>query len=122
MAKHRPKTSHAADATFPKYSISTVSEMTGVHPQQLRRYEQAQMVTPQRTSGNTRRYSDADVDLIERIQMLADTGVNQTGIEQILALQDALRIAEARAAMAEAQLHQIQQLLLMIMQTIHLKE
>lgn len=119
MAQRRPPPSRSADAKFPKYSISTVAEMTGVHPQQLRRYEQAQMVTPQRTTGNTRRYSDADVDLIARIQTLADTGINQSGIEQMLALQDALQAAEARAVTAETQLHQLQQLFLRFLSSLH---
>lgn len=102
MSKKRQRVIPVTGADQPKYSISAVSELTGVHPQQLRRLEKAGMLAPARSPGGTRRYSDADLAQIERIRDLSDAGVNEAGIEQILALQNALSVSEARAAAAEA--------------------
>jgi MerR family transcriptional regulator/heat shock protein HspR len=102
MPKRRIPRSAPTGRDFPKYSITTVTDMTGVPAQQLRRYEQSGMLTPERTEGGVRRYSDDDVCRVERIRDLAETGANQTGIEQILALQDALAASEQRAQVAEA--------------------
>lgn len=102
MPKKRQRVIPDGGADQPKYSISAVSELTGVHPQQLRRFEKAGMLSPARSDGGTRRYSDADLAQIERIRDLSDAGVNEAGIEQIIALQNALRASEKRAAAAEA--------------------
>ncbi len=102
MPKKRERVIPNGGADQPKYSISVAAELTGVHPQQLRRFEQAGMLSPARSAGGTRRYSDADLAQVARIRDLSDAGVNEAGIEQILALQDALRASQARAAEAEA--------------------
>lgn len=102
MPKKRQRVILNGGAGQPKYSISAVSELTGVHPQQLRRFEKAGMLSPARSDGGTRRYSDADLAQIERLRDLSDAGVNEAGIEQIIALQNALRASEERAAAAEA--------------------
>ncbi len=91
----------------PKYSITTVTEMTGVPPHQLRRMEQAAIIKPARSAGGTRRYSDADVTQIERARDLADAGINQAGIERVLALEDALQAANERTAVAEAEIERL---------------
>jgi MerR family transcriptional regulator, heat shock protein HspR len=96
------------DPHRPKYSITTVAELTGVHPQQLRRWEKAGIVTPERSAKGTRRYSDADLDRIRQILALTETGINQAGVEQILQLQHDLADAESRATQAEAQLRAAQ--------------
>ncbi len=96
------------DPYRPKYSITTVAELTGVHPQQLRRWEKAGIVTPERSTKGTRRYSDADLDRIRQIMALTETGINQAGVEQILRLRQDLAHAESRAKRAEAQLQQQQ--------------
>ncbi len=101
MVKKRSRTIPPGGADQPKYTISVAAELTGTHPQQLRRFEQARLLKPSRSSGGTRRYSDADLAQVARIRDLADAGVNEAGIEQILALQDALRVSESRAAAAE---------------------
>lgn len=101
MPKRRIPRAAPVGRDFPKYSITTVTDMTGVPAQQLRRYEQSGMLTPERTDGGVRRYSDDDVRRVERIRDLAETGANQPGIEQIMALQDALEASERRAAQAE---------------------
>ncbi len=101
MVKKRSRVISPGGAEQPKYAISVAAELTGVHPQQLRRFEQAGLLKPSRSLGGTRRYSDADLAQVARIRDLADAGVNEAGIEQILALQDALQASESRAAAAE---------------------
>jgi len=82
---------------FPRYSISVAAELIGVHPQTLRMYEQKGLVRPQRTAGNTRRYSDADVDRVRLIQRLTtELGLNLAGVEHVLRLEDELRRMRAR--------------------------
>lgn len=70
------------------YAISVAAELTGLDPQTLRLYERRGLLTPARTGGGTRRYSDDDVVRLQRISALAAGGVNIAGIAQILALQD----------------------------------
>lgn len=69
------------------YGISVASELTGVNQQTLRLYEQRGLLTPARTLGGTRRYSDDDLDRVRRITELADTGINLAGIARILDLE-----------------------------------
>ncbi len=102
MPKKRLRVIPPEGADQPKYSITTAAELTGVHPQQLRRFEKAGMLSPARSPGGTRRYSDADLAQVARIRDLSDAGVNEAGIAQILTLQDALQASEVRAAAAEA--------------------
>jgi MerR family transcriptional regulator/heat shock protein HspR len=70
------------------YAISVAAELTGLDPQTLRLYERRGLLTPARTGGGTRRYSDDDVVRLQRISALVAGGVNIAGIAQILALQD----------------------------------
>ncbi len=74
------------DRLFPKYSISVVSILTGVQTYTLRQYDQYGLVSPARTEGKTRRYSDADIELIREIGRLARLGVNYAGIREVLRL------------------------------------
>ena len=69
------------------YGISVAAELTGIDPQTLRLYERRGLLTPARTEGGTRRYSDADMDLLARISGLVAQGINIAGIAQILHLQ-----------------------------------
>ena len=71
------------------YIISVAAELAGVHPQTLRIYEQKGLVRPKRTQGNTRRYSDADVELLRAIQALTqDEGVNLAGVKRIMEMRE----------------------------------
>lgn len=79
-----------ADRNRPLYMISVAAELAGVHPQTLRAYEQKGLVTPQRTSGNTRMYSQADIDRLELINELTSEGINLAGVIRILDLQGRL--------------------------------
>jgi MerR family transcriptional regulator, heat shock protein HspR len=78
------------------YVISVAAELAGVHPQTLRIYERKGLVDPARTSGGSRRYSDADIDQLKRIQDLTNAGLNLAGVERVLALE-----AEVRRLRAE---------------------
>ncbi len=75
----------------PRYMISVAAELVGMHPQTLRIYEQKGLVRPKRTAGNTRLYSDADVERLRLIQQLTtEVGLNLAGVERVLHLQDEL--------------------------------
>ncbi len=78
------------DPNRPLYMISVAAELAGVHPQTLRIYEQKGLVTPQRTSGNTRMYSQADIDQIQLINELTSEGINIAGVIRILDLKGRL--------------------------------
>jgi MerR family transcriptional regulator, heat shock protein HspR len=69
------------------YGISVAAELTGIDPQTLRLYERRGLLTPARTDGGTRRYSDDDLDRLQRITELAAKGINIAGIAQILHLE-----------------------------------
>ena len=73
------------------YVISVFAELAGVHPQTLRNYERNGLLSPQRTSGGSRRFSDADLAAIRRIQDLTNDGVNLEGVKRIMKL-DRLRL------------------------------
>ena len=78
------------DRNRPLYMISVAAELAGVHPQTLRAYEQKGLVTPQRTSGNTLMYSQADIDRLTLINQLTGEGINLAGVIRILDLQGRL--------------------------------
>jgi MerR family transcriptional regulator, heat shock protein HspR len=70
------------------YVISVAAQLAGVHPQTLRIYERRGLLNPKRTSGNSRRYSQRDVDRLQRIQHLTqDEGVNLAGVRIIMELE-----------------------------------
>ncbi len=71
------------------YTISTVSETYGLHPQTLRLYERQGLLRPSRSKGNTRYYSERDMQRLELILTLTrDLGVNLAGVEVILNMRD----------------------------------
>jgi MerR family transcriptional regulator/heat shock protein HspR len=86
------------------YIISVAAELAGVHPQTLRIYERKGLVRPHRTSGNTRRYSEADIDRLRRIQGLTQDGVNLAGAKRVMALEEELQRVRTRVAQLEARL------------------
>lgn len=81
------------------YVISVAAELVGVHPQTLRIYERKGLLEPARTVGGSRRYSQADLDRLERIQELTNEGLNLAGVKRVLELED--RVAELEAELAE---------------------
>lgn len=78
--------------------IGVAAERAGMHPQTLRVYERRGLVHPRRSAGNTRLYSEADIRRLRHIQELSDQGLNLTGIERILQLEQRLERAERRIA------------------------
>ena len=73
----------------PRYMISVAADLVGMHPQTLRIYESKGLIRPKRTGGNTRLYSEADLDRLRLIQRLTtELGLNLAGVEQVLQLQD----------------------------------
>ncbi len=70
------------------YGISVAADLVGMGSQQLRWYETQGLLSPDRTSGGTRRYSDDDLVRLRRIEVLLDAGLNTAGISMVIALQD----------------------------------
>ncbi|MBY8856580.1 MerR family transcriptional regulator [Nocardia sp. CA2R105] len=80
---HRPRPAQAV------YGISVAAELAGMGTHSLRLYEQHGLLTPARSAGGTRRYSDQDLTRLARIATLAGQGVNLAAIARILDLEDA---------------------------------
>lgn len=95
----------------PVFVISVAAELAGMHAQTLRSYDREGLVSPRRTAGGGRRYSQRDIELLQQVQELSqDDGVNRAGIRRIIELEgqvDALRdrlaemTAEVEAMRAE---------------------
>ncbi|MBK4138330.1 heat shock protein transcriptional repressor HspR [Corynebacterium macginleyi] len=85
------------------YVISVAAELSGMHAQTLRTYDRMGLVSPARTRGGGRRYSDRDIELLRKIQALSqDDGVNLAGIKSIIELTEERDQLEAeRDALAE---------------------
>jgi MerR family transcriptional regulator/heat shock protein HspR len=81
------------------YIISVAAELVGVHPQTLRIYERKGLLSPSRTSGNSRRYSASDIRRLQTIQRLTQEGVNLAGVQMVLDMQT--RLEEMRRRMTE---------------------
>jgi MerR family transcriptional regulator/heat shock protein HspR len=88
----------------PRYMISVAADLVGMHPQTLRIYEQKGLVRPRRTAGNTRLYSDIDVERLRLIQRLTtELGLNLAGVERVLHLEDELRRMRRRIERMEVE-------------------
>lgn len=90
------------------YVISIAAELAGVHPQTLRVYERKGLVSPHRTEGNTRRYSERDIARLRKIQELTQEGINLAGVMRIMDLERQLERAEARYQRAVDEIENIQ--------------
>src|SRR3954469_4485794 len=81
----------------PRYMISVAADLVGMHPQTLRIYENKGLIRPKRTAGNTRLYSEHDLDRLRLIQRLTtELGLNLAGVIQVIALEDELNKMRAR--------------------------
>lgn len=83
------------------YIISVAAELTGVHPQTLRVYERKGLIAPARTGGMSRRFSDADLERIRRVQELTNEGLNLAGVARVLELE--AEVERLRASLADYQ-------------------
>ena len=91
----------------PRYMISIAAELVGMHPQTLRIYESKGLLRPKRTAGNTRLYSEADLERLRLIQQLTtELGLNLAGVEHVLRLQDELVRMRRRLDRMEREMRQ----------------
>jgi len=91
----------------PRYMISVAAELVGMHPQTLRVYETKGLVRPRRTPGNTRLYSEVDLERLRLIQRLTtELGLNLAGVETVLRLQDELSRLQARMERLENEMRE----------------
>jgi len=98
MATHRPERARGV------YMISVAAELAGMHPQTLRIYEARGLITPKRSAGRTRLYSEADVERLRRIQELTgEMGMNLAGVERVFALEEELERMRERMRKMEEQ-------------------
>ena len=89
----------------PRYMISVAADLVGMHPQTLRIYEQKGLVRPKRTAGNTRLYSEVDIERLRLIQRLtSEIGLNLAGVERVLHLEDELLQMKRRLERVEAEM------------------
>jgi MerR family transcriptional regulator, heat shock protein HspR len=94
----------ASDRDRALYIISVAAELAGVHPQTLRIYERKGLIEPSRTEGRSRRYSDRDIALLQRIQELTNEGVSLVGVRKILELESELDELRARVGQLQEEL------------------
>ncbi len=95
------------DRDRPRYMISVAADLVRMHPQTLRMYEAKGLVRPKRTPGNTRLYSDADLERLRLIQTLTtELGLNLAGVETVLRLRDEVQRLNARMERLERQLRE----------------
>jgi MerR family transcriptional regulator/heat shock protein HspR len=91
----------------PRYMISVAADLVGMHPQTLRIYEQKGLVRPKRTAGNTRLYSEADLERLRTIQRLTtEFGLNLAGVEFVLRMEDQLQRMQTRMERIERQMRE----------------
>jgi MerR family transcriptional regulator/heat shock protein HspR len=87
------------------YIISVAAELAGVHPQTLRIYERKGLLQPARTAGNTRRYSNRDIDRLRMIQRLTQVeGLNLAGVRMIVEMEDEIERMRRRVSALDAEL------------------
>jgi MerR family transcriptional regulator, heat shock protein HspR len=91
----------------PRYMISVAADLVGMHPQTLRIYEQKGLVSPKRTAGNTRLYSEADLERLRLIgQLTSELGLNLAGVEHVLRLEEQLRRMQNRMTRLEREMRE----------------
>ena len=91
----------------PRYMISVAAELVGMHPQTLRQYEEKGLVRPRRTAGNTRLYSEADLERLRLIQQLTtQLGLNLAGVEAVLDLEEQLQRMHSRMERLEREMRE----------------
>jgi MerR family transcriptional regulator/heat shock protein HspR len=90
------------------FLISVAAELAGMHAQTLRTYDRLGLVTPRRTTGGGRRYSQHDVDLLREVQRLSQNeGVNLAGIKRIIELTNQVQALQARLRELAAEVEQL---------------
>ncbi len=94
----------------PVYLISVVAKVLNIHPQTLRQYEREGLITPSRTEGKTRLYSQKDIDRIKTILRLTrELGVNLAGVDIILRLKEQMQEMEKEIEMLRNELQKYEE-------------
>lgn len=97
------------DDDTPVFVISVAAELAGMHAQTLRQYDRLGLVTPSRTRGGGRRYSQRDVALLREVQRLSqEEGVSLSGIARILELENQVRALRSRVSELSAELEAVE--------------
>jgi MerR family transcriptional regulator, heat shock protein HspR len=89
------------DPDYPLYTVAQATELLGVKPPTLRRWEREGLISPSRTEGGQRRYSRRELEQLRHVARLADEGVTTAGIRRVLELQDRVDRLEDRLAARE---------------------
>jgi MerR family transcriptional regulator, heat shock protein HspR len=106
MAEERTRAERGEDRAV--YIISVAAELAGVHPQTLRIYERKGLLTPKRTTGNTRRYSERDIRRLQTIQDLTQNeGVNLAGVRMVMELENEVERLRRRNEQLEAEVRRM---------------
>ena len=95
---------HPLAAQRAVYVISVAAQLAGMHPQTLRVYERKGLLDPARTEGGSRRYSEADITQLQRIQELTGMGVNIEGVKRIVELEAELSQVRSQLAFAKLEM------------------
>lgn len=96
MAQQRGGQRAQMDRFTPIFAIAAAAELAEMHPQTLRQYDRTGLVSPQRTSGNTRRYSLHDVEELREVARLSAEGLSLEGIRRVLQLENEVRELQGR--------------------------
>ncbi len=104
--------------TVPVYVISVAAELTGLHPQTLRQYDRAGLVSPGRTGGGGRRYSLRDIELLRAVAELTASGIGLEGVRRILELEHQVSALRARNGELRQQVAELQSALEMTMTSL----
>jgi MerR family transcriptional regulator, heat shock protein HspR len=100
----------ASDRARGVYMISVAAELAGMHPQTLRIYETRGLIEPKRSSGNTRLYSEEDVERLRRIQELTtEMGMNLAGVERVFELEEQMERMRDRMTRLEREAERMEQ-------------
>ena len=107
MPRSAPRNPRQPGPNAPVYVISVAAELTGLHPQTLRQYDRAGLVSPGRTGGGGRRYSLNDIELLRVVADLTAAGIGLEGVRRILELENQVVALRSRNAELGAQVREL---------------
>ena len=114
----RARGSRVPGPTVPVYVISVAAELTGLHPQTLRQYDRAGLVSPGRTGGGGRRYSLRDIELLREVAELTAAGIGLEGVRRILELEHQVAALRARNTELRSRVAELQKALEVTMSSL----
>ena len=107
MPRSVPRGPRQPAPSTPVYVISVAAELTGLHPQTLRQYDRAGLVSPGRTGGGGRRYSLNDIELLRVVADLTAAGIGLEGVRRILELENQVAALRSRNAELASQVREL---------------